>query len=183
MSLQTSYLQVGLREAKVKIGASLKSIKGIKMLNIDIESWSTRAEGDDMAIGASAGNTGFGKGTIEFAVCDLETIAFLTGETIVSTGATPNQVNTFSAHGRTIYPEFSIEGKTTALAAFGTGTLPADSHIKVHHCVLTKHPNNLSKKMRKDGYQVFNLEFDCWADQTTEHIVDVIDYETATAIT
>jgi hypothetical protein len=183
MALQTSYFKVGLTEVKVKIGASLKAVKGIKTLNIDVEGWSTRAEGDDMALLAMGGNTGFAKGTAEFAVCDMETINFLTGETAVNTGVTPNQVATNSVHGDTVFPEFSIEGRTTHLSTYGAGTIPADTHIKVHHCVLTKRPNNLNLKMSKEGLGVFSFEFDCWADQTTKHLVDNIDYETATAIT
>lgn len=183
MALQNNYLKVGLYECKIKIGATLYKVKGIKTLDIEPEGWSSRADGDDSAIGVASGRTGFAKGTAEFSVCDLETIAALTGETFVLTGATPNQVNTLSAHGRRQFPEFSIEGRTTSLFTYGTNTLPADSHIKVHHCKLTKEPKAATLKMNKEGFQPYNFEFDAWADVTTDHIYDVIDYETATAIT
>jgi hypothetical protein len=183
MALSTNYLRIGLNESYVKIGAVLKKVKGIKTLTVDPETWSSRAEGDNTAIGAISGFTGFGKGTAEFCVCDMDTIAFLCGETAVLTGATPNQVSTLSFHGTRQFPEFSIEGRTTNMQAYGTGTLPADSHLKVHHCRLTKAPIPSGHKMNKEGYQVFSFEFDCWADNTTDHIFDMIDYETATVIT
>lgn len=182
MALSTNYLRTGLNECYVKIGATLKKVKGIKTLTIDPEAYSSRAEGDNTAIGVASGFTGFAKGTAEFSVCDLETIMFLTGETAVNTGTTPNMVSTNSFHGTRQFPEFSIEGRTFNLQAYGTGTLPADSHIKVHHCRLTKPPIPSGHKMSKDGYQTFNFEFDAWADVTTDHMFDVIDYETATAI-
>jgi hypothetical protein len=181
MALQTDFFSIGLKDAKAKIGAVLYDIPGIKKLSFDPEMWTARADGDNIAMMVTTGLTGFGKITCENAIFSQATLAALMGTTVGTSGTTPNQVETLDLKGNTVFPEFILEGSSSFIQSWGSGTVPADTHMKAYHCRISKLPQFVMG-MPKDGYNVYNLELEVWADQTTEKIVTFTSNETAAAI-
>lgn len=181
MALSTDFFQIGLKDAKAKIGAVLYDIPGIKKITLDPETWVARAEGDNIAMLASTGFTGFAKATCEAAVFSQATFAALIGTTVGTSGSTPNQIETLDLKGNTVFPEFRLEGTSSFLNAYGSGTLPADNHMVMYHCRVSK-PPQFVMGMPKDGYNVYSMELEVWADQSTEKIATFVSNETAAAI-
>lgn len=97
----------------------------------------------------------------------LAALAIITGETVATTGSTPNEVSTLTLSGGDVMPYFKIYGKS-----IGDGT--DDVHIKLWKCKVTQ----LEGTFQDGQFFITNCQ-GVAIDDGTNGVADVVQNETA----
>jgi hypothetical protein len=108
--------------------------------------------------------------SLENGGISLEALAALTGETLDTTGVTPNRVTTFSVAGGDNMPYVKIYGK-----ALGDGI--DDLHVKLFKAKIT----SLEGSLKNGEYYITKCSGIAVHDDVNG-IIDIVENETATAL-
>lgn len=102
----------------------------------------------------------------------LDALAILLGGTVASSGATPNQVNTYTLTGDDVPKYFKLEGKADYTDA-------GDMHIVLHKCKAS----SVSYALQGEEYAKVSASGKAIATVRNNKVKDVVINETAKAIT
>jgi len=179
MALSTQIAMVGITDAKFKVGSTLTDIGGIEELDIDFEGIEQLVQGDDGVIAYIAAKTA-AKVTAKSAILDVTAISALTGDTLSTSGTSPNQIATLAIKTGTP-PSGTLEGQATIIQGLqgASSTTPADVHFKI--AVFRINPATLKLSMKIGTASGFDFSGVAIPDSTGA-IVTITLNETKTSI-
>jgi hypothetical protein len=139
MALGNKLRFIGFKEGKITLpdNTAFDVIDIKEQVALDLEVASAVNEAGAVNTSVDAHFKG-GKLTVNQALFDAALIAALTGESVATEGATPNQINTLDLHAGTPFKYFKFEVKTERVETVDTGAEAAgDIHLVVYKCKLT----------------------------------------------
>lgn len=139
MALGNQIRFIGFKEGKItpEGGAAIDIVDIKDQVALDLEVANAVNEAGAVNRSIDAHFKG-GKLTVNQALFDANLLAALIGETVATSGATPNQVNTLDIHAGTPFKYFKFEVKTERVETVDTGAEAAgDIHLVAYKCKLT----------------------------------------------
>jgi hypothetical protein len=171
MPLDGNVFAFGLREIKIKRGATVVSLPAAQTLRFTERVVSVELKGNDRVVVA-----GSHVEAIEFEFSNggipLDAYALMTGRTMTDAGTAPNQTTTMTIRAGDTFPYFTLYGKSM-------GDVGDDVHVKLYKCKLT---GGIEGTFQNDQFYISTMRGIAVQDDTEGKIADIVRNETATAL-
>jgi hypothetical protein len=172
MALQDTAKPFGLREVRIKRGATNIALPVARTMTFTPEVVSGEMQGDDETVALTAFERAV-EFSLEAGGISLEAWALMTGRTVVEAGSTPNETRTLTAESGAAgnsYPYFEIWGRSV-------GDDADDIWLHIFDAKLMSSPQGSFQ-----GDQFFVTSLSGKAINRGDGLYEVVQHETATAL-
>jgi len=180
MALGNVFVAKGNEDAKVQIagGSEWLDILGIRDIKVDYDVATAERKGDEKTIAFSSNIMAADVTLDDVAFADLSTLAALLGQSISTSGTTPDQISSLKITAGEL-PYFKLECKSKSVEMKGTGDAVNDVHLVIYKLKIS----DISKQVKMGDYWSVSLKCKAIPDPDNNNaIAEIKAYETATNI-
>jgi hypothetical protein len=183
MAINDKFTASGIVQSGITVSSNFYELTGTKDFTFTMEFITSDLTGDAGitygALSKPTGKTTFDSMTM---IMPLPAMAAMLGITAVDTGATPNQVRTYSVLAGKCLSSFEFECRANCVenvSGVGSGTEPGDVHLVFPQCKIGGNP---TISFPEKDYAQITFPMVGFADKSTTEAMRIVLNETATVI-